>query len=339
MPIYFHEDGRGQKHPYSSTDNRIIAAAKAQGAPSCRVSDVALPTGRVMRFEVRFGAGILSRKMHGPSPTGMVQVNIDDENTRVVHEQPDPVPAGGNEFVGGAAAAAGGGGVPSYFHEAPNGQREPFSAADNATIFAAQNQNLPSVRIADVTIAGGRVLSFEVRFGANAKSRKMPQPSPTGICQVNLGSENTRIVHRQDPPAQPVVANTGGGGSTLVDGRVVPNQPGTKPEWEEMKDPSGRSYYVNHRTKTTQWDRPAEMGPTAEQKRAQAAQHLQKGQQAAGDQDWAAAIAALEAGLAIPHADDGGNPVTHDCLHDLCLTRRRSSHRRRCVAGVAAAAE
>ena len=171
MPIYFHEDRRGQKHPYSSTDNRIIAAAKAQGAPSCRVSDVALPNGRVMRFEVRFGAGILSRKMHGPSPTGMVQVNIDDENTRVVHEQPDP--AGGNEFVGGAAAAAGGGGVPSYFHEAPNGQREAFSAADNATIFAAQSQGLPSVRIADVTIAGGRVLSFEVRFGANA-NRQIP---------------------------------------------------------------------------------------------------------------------------------------------------------------------
>ena len=324
MPIYFHEDRRGQKHPYSSTDNRIIAAAKAQGASKCRVSDVALPNGRVMRFEVRFGAGILSRKMHGPSPTGMVQVNIDDENTRVVHEQPDPVPAGGNEFVGGAAAAAGGGGVPSYFHEAPNGQREPFSAADNATIFAAQNQNLPSVRIADVTIAGGRVLSFEVRFGANAKSRKMPQPSPTGICQVNLGNENTRIVHEEN---------------------IIAPKP-AQPEWEEQKDPSGRSYYINHRTKTTQWDRPAELGPTeeqkraqAEQQRAQAAQHLQKGQQAAGDQDWAAAIAALEAGLAIPHADDGGNPVTLDCLNDLRLTGRRSSHRRGCVAGVAAAAE
>ena len=39
------------------------------------------------------------------------------------------------------------------------------------------------------------------------------------------------------------------------------------------------------------------------------------------------------------HADDGGNPVTHDCLHDLCLTGRRFSHRRGCVAGVAAAAE
>ena len=57
------------------------------------------------------------------------------------------------------------------------------------------------MRIADVTLPNGRVLEFEVRFGDNAVSERMPQPSRTGICQVNLGNQNTRIVEREDSPA------------------------------------------------------------------------------------------------------------------------------------------
>ena len=86
--------------------------------------------------------------------------------------------------------------APAYFHIAPNGQREPFSPDDNAAIFAAQQQGAPAVRIADVTLPNGRVLEFEVRFGDNAVSERMPQPSRTGICQVNLGNQNTRIVEQ-----------------------------------------------------------------------------------------------------------------------------------------------
>ena len=86
--------------------------------------------------------------------------------------------------------------APAYFHIAPNGQREPFSADDNAAIFAAQQQGAPAVRIADVTLPNGRVLEFEIRFGDNAVSERMPQPSRTGICQVNLGNQNTRIVEQ-----------------------------------------------------------------------------------------------------------------------------------------------
>ena len=54
------------------------------------------------------------------------------------------------------------------------------------------------MRIADVTLPNGRVLQFEIRFGVNAVSKRMPRPSRTGICQVNLGSQNTRIVEREE---------------------------------------------------------------------------------------------------------------------------------------------
>ena len=59
------------------------------------------------------------------------------------------------------------------------------------------------------------------------------------------------------PPA------SGGAGSEAPDA-LGPPPPASGPKgWEEKKDASsGRSYYVNHDTKTTQWDRPAEMDPT-----------------------------------------------------------------------------
>lgn len=47
-----------------------------------------------------------------------------------------------------------------------------------------------------VTLANGKVLRFEIRFGDAAISGKMSKPPPTGIVQVNLDDQNTRIVER-----------------------------------------------------------------------------------------------------------------------------------------------
>ena len=37
-------------------------------------------------------------------------------------------------------------------------------------------------------------MQFEVRFGQNAVSGKMPTPPDSGMIQVNLADENTRVV-------------------------------------------------------------------------------------------------------------------------------------------------
>lgn len=89
-----------KRTPYSDADNALISDAKARGLPSVRVNDVVLPSGKVLRFEVRFQtetsvAG--SRRTEQTwgargSPTGMAQVNIDNENTRMVESiLPDSV--------------------------------------------------------------------------------------------------------------------------------------------------------------------------------------------------------------------------------------------------------
>jgi hypothetical protein len=59
-----------------------------------RIKDVSLGNGAVLRFEVRFGAAASTQRMpDGATRTGIVQVNIDSGNTRVVEKvetQPPP---------------------------------------------------------------------------------------------------------------------------------------------------------------------------------------------------------------------------------------------------------
>ena len=69
---------------FSYADCENIAAAQRDGRPSVRISDVRLPSGRVLRFEVRFGVNAVSSRSPAPSHTGMLQVNLDDGNSRTV---------------------------------------------------------------------------------------------------------------------------------------------------------------------------------------------------------------------------------------------------------------
>ncbi|KAJ8612700.1 hypothetical protein CTAYLR_008951 [Chrysophaeum taylorii] len=80
--MYSHCDGRGVWHPYSASENEAIAAAERAGA-----SSVPLNVNGVGRFEVRFGSAAVSRRMAQPPSTGMIQVNVENESTRVVRKE------------------------------------------------------------------------------------------------------------------------------------------------------------------------------------------------------------------------------------------------------------
>ena len=237
-PRFAHVDATdGSAYPYGDADNALIAEAKARGLPSVRISDVVLPGGKVLRSEVRFQtetsvAG--SRRTEQTwgargSPTGMAQVNIDNENTRQVTQtgelgmipqavatrpiQPatlsGPAPAPAPEPAATAtppqASAALAVCTMQFLHVAgpeEDYKRTPYGDADNALISDAKARGLPSVRINDVVLPGGKVLRFEVRFQTEtsvAGSRRTEQTwgargSPTGMAQVNIDNENTRIV-------------------------------------------------------------------------------------------------------------------------------------------------
>jgi hypothetical protein len=84
--VYYHVDSTGKRCPYSDADNSAISTAKANGAPAVRISDVVLPDGATLEFEVRFGENAVSKRLATPPPSAIIQVNLGSENTRVVVE-------------------------------------------------------------------------------------------------------------------------------------------------------------------------------------------------------------------------------------------------------------
>jgi hypothetical protein len=203
MSHYAHVAPDGSRASFSAEDDALIAGAAERGEPSVRLSDVRLANGKILRFEVRFGANARSRRMPRGSPTGMCQVNLDNENTRIVEEiagaqRATPQPAAATAPAPAPAPAAAS--APQFAHVAPTGARVNFSAEDSALIADAIEHSASAVRLGDVRLPNGAVLRFEVRFGANARSRRMQGGSPSGMCQVNLDNENTRMVERVTGP-------------------------------------------------------------------------------------------------------------------------------------------
>jgi hypothetical protein len=107
-PSYVHVAPDGTRADFPAVDCALIAAARQRGDDRVRITDVQLPNGKTLRFEVQFGA--LSQG-YG---SGMVQVNLDSGNVRTVEEKllvvvaPSPpaqalLPGQGGQ---GAAAAA-----------------------------------------------------------------------------------------------------------------------------------------------------------------------------------------------------------------------------------------
>ena len=108
---------------------------------------------------------------------------------------PPPAPSQRHYFPRVATSGA----SRQWVHVAPDGKRIDFTPQDNALIAEAELSGAPRVRINDVNLPSGATLQFEVRFGAEARSQKLPGGSKTGICQVNLANGNTRVVERKNP--------------------------------------------------------------------------------------------------------------------------------------------
>ena len=81
---YFHIGPDRSRSPYSAQHNSEIAAARATGDQSVRLSDVVLPNQTRLQFEIRFGApgGRMAER------TGIMQLNIGAGTQREVEEEP-----------------------------------------------------------------------------------------------------------------------------------------------------------------------------------------------------------------------------------------------------------
>ncbi|KAH8062511.1 hypothetical protein JL722_3430 [Aureococcus anophagefferens] len=78
---YFHRDGKGAWHGYDAKTNAAIEAARPLEATlTLRYPD---NPEKYRTFEIRFGAKAVSRRLKSPPSSGIIQVNVADENTRV----------------------------------------------------------------------------------------------------------------------------------------------------------------------------------------------------------------------------------------------------------------
>ena len=91
----------GMREDFTPADNALIVEAKKRGANSVRISDVRLASGATLRFEIRFGAAARSAKMNEPSRTGICQVNLDNENARIVEDHSPVLTRGYEEEMAG----------------------------------------------------------------------------------------------------------------------------------------------------------------------------------------------------------------------------------------------
>ncbi|KAK7240592.1 hypothetical protein SO694_00057267 [Aureococcus anophagefferens] len=91
---FFHRDGAGNWHPFSDAENALLERAHADGAPRCRLPTMGANPAGHRDFEVRFGANATSARMPAAPDTGMIQVNVENGNTRIVRRDapaaPDP---------------------------------------------------------------------------------------------------------------------------------------------------------------------------------------------------------------------------------------------------------
>jgi len=81
-----------------------------------------------------------------------------------------------------------------YCHRGPDHRYQPYDDEDNAIIVDALSRGLETVQLAVRNDANGQALRFEVRFGSKAVSAKLNQVPDSGMIQVNMDTQMTRVV-------------------------------------------------------------------------------------------------------------------------------------------------
>uniref|UniRef100_A0A8C7ZPG2 E3 ubiquitin-protein ligase n=1 Tax=Oryzias sinensis TaxID=183150 RepID=A0A8C7ZPG2_9TELE len=119
---------------------------------------------------------------------------------------------------------------------APNGTSPPRPTS------ASPGASSAGAKPADTTTAASTTLAYATQGTSTATTPSCSSSSSPPTAEVNASGD-------------------GGGGSSSGNATTTPD--GVKPRqlWEQRKDPHGRTYYVDHNTRTTTWERPQPLPP------------------------------------------------------------------------------
>eukprot|EP01134_Creolimax_fragrantissima_P003682 CFRG3682T1 len=95
-----------------------------------------------------------------------------------------------------------------------------------------------------------------LKLAAESSTRAVPL-QPGRARRPRLGTNNTPVSRSGSTAQCPPISPTPASGSASTTGqRMLPTTPGLPYGWERKIDRDERAYYVDHNTKTTQWDPP-----------------------------------------------------------------------------------
>ncbi|KAK7114006.1 E3 ubiquitin-protein ligase Su(dx)-like isoform X2 [Littorina saxatilis] len=102
-----------------------------------------------------------------------------------------------------------------------------------------------------------------VRMPRSNSSTSTSAPAPTNRNSMPVAPAATALAPppgNPPPPPPPAVTDGSGAPGENTESSADPDQP-LPPGWELRKDNQGRSYYVDHNTRTTTWERPQPLPP------------------------------------------------------------------------------
>ena len=168
---FCHISGGGTKTSYSDAENRLISEAQARGTPAVRLSG---------GFEVRFDANAVSSKWDTPPDSGMIQVNLSNDHTRLVKALSSSSPS--------ASPAQAPAPTPVALNAPPPQPSHP-SATSEATIrrrIAEQEATLALLR--ETGMSGDQLSSLEADIATLRAAILPPAPRCRGAAASGGGS-------------------------------------------------------------------------------------------------------------------------------------------------------
>ncbi|XP_076827219.1 NEDD4-like E3 ubiquitin-protein ligase WWP1 isoform X1 [Brachyhypopomus gauderio] len=116
---------------------------------------------------------------------------------------------------------------------------------------------------------GSEAASISSSAPVSSSSPRQPAPNSQATSATPTASSSSSPAPSQPPAAVSAspAAEVAGGNSTTDGGKPRQQTPNASasdplpPGWEQRKDPHGRTYYVDHNTRTTTWERPQPLPP------------------------------------------------------------------------------
>ncbi|XP_054620969.1 NEDD4-like E3 ubiquitin-protein ligase WWP1 [Dunckerocampus dactyliophorus] len=135
---------------------------------------------------------------------------------------------------------------------APNVTCQPASARSQAPASS------PAAKPSDSAVAAGAATAASSTFTSSAQSGTASTTSPSSLSSPPaMGEENVSVASGSNSSATTVTDAAKPRQQVPAGGASDPLPPG----WEQRKDPHGRTYYVDHNTRTTTWERPQPLPP------------------------------------------------------------------------------